>query len=120
MNSKNTSTFKFRSELVFNDIVTFCENAVLLKDYAPKEIAILFYHIEPPDIKIIYEMSNPICDCGNKLHKHDLIKWNMNKKYPIFKYRYICQKCGKTIITPLNPIVRKGCNYTEDIMGYDN
>ena len=84
MNSKNTSTFKFRSELVFNDIVTFCENAVLLKDYAPKEIAILFYHIEPPDIKIIYEMSNPICDCGNKLHKHDLIKWNMNKKISYF------------------------------------
>ena len=46
----------FKSELVFNDIVTFCENAVLLKDFAPKEIAILFYHIEPSDIKIIYEM----------------------------------------------------------------
>ena len=31
MNSKNTSTFKFRSELVFNDIVTFCENAVFIE-----------------------------------------------------------------------------------------
>lgn len=111
----NASTFKFKSELVFNDIVTFCKNAVLLKDFAPKEIAILFYHIEPSDIKIIYEMSNPVCECGNKLHKHDLINWNMDKKYPLFKYRYICPKCNKTIITPLEPIVKKGCNYTEDI-----
>ena len=111
----NASTFKFKSELVFNDIVTFCKNAVLLKDFAPKEIAILFYHIEPSDIKIIYEMSNPICECGSKLHKHDLINWNMDKKYPIFKYRYICPKCKKTIITPLEDIVKKGCNYTEDI-----
>ena len=39
----------------------------------------------------------------------------MDKKYPIFKYRYICPKCKKTIITPLEPIVKKGCNYTEDI-----
>ena len=85
----NALTFKFRSELVFNDIVTFCEDAVLLKDFAPKEIAILFYYIEPYDVKIIYEMSNPVCDCGNKLHKHDLINWKMDKKYPIFKYRYI-------------------------------
>ena len=45
MNLINTPTFNFKSELVFNDIVTFCENAVLLKDFAPKEIAILFYHI---------------------------------------------------------------------------
>ena len=111
----NALTFKFRSELVFNDIVTFCEDAVLLKDFAPKEIAILFYYIEPYDVKIIYEMSNPVCDCGNKLHKHDLINWKMDKKYPIFKYRYICPKCGKTIITPLKSIVKKGCNYTEDI-----
>ena len=115
MSRNNASTFKFKSELVFNDIVTFCENAVLLKDFAPKEIAILFYHIEPSDIKIIYEMSNPVCECGNKLHKHDLINWNMDKKYPLFKYRYICPKCNKTIITPLEPIVKKGCNYTEDI-----
>ena len=115
MSRNNASTFKFKSELVFNDIITFCENAVLLKDFAPKEIAILFYHIEPSDIKIIYEMSNPVCECGNKLHKHDLINWNMDKKYPIFKYRYICPKCNKTIITPLEPIVKKGCNYTEDI-----
>ena len=99
----------------------FVKMLFLLKDYAPKEIAILFYHIEPPDIKIIYEMSNPICDCGNKLHKHDLIKWNMNKKNILFlNIVILCQKCGKTIITPLNPIVRKGCNYTEDIMGYNN
>ena len=48
----NASTFKFKSELVFNDIVTFCKNAVLLKDFAPKEIAILFYHIEPSDMRL--------------------------------------------------------------------
>ena len=115
MTQNNTSTFMFKSELVFNDIVTFCENAVLLKDFAPKEIAILFYHIEPSDIKIIYEMSDPVCECGSKLHKHDLINWDMDKKYPIFKYRYICPECNKTIITPLESIVKKGCNYTENI-----
>ena len=57
-------------------------------------------------------MSNPICECENKLHKHEIIDWNMDKKYPIYKYRYKCPHCGKTIITPLPGIVDKGCCYT--------
>lgn len=38
----------------------------------------------------------------------------MDKKYSIFKYRYICSECGKTIITQLNGIVDKNCCYTVD------
>ena len=40
----------------------------------------------------------------------------MNKKYTIFKQRYKCKACGKTITTPLDGIVDKYCNYTSKIM----
>ena len=106
-------TYEYGTERVFNSLVTFEEDKVLIKDIAPKEVAILFYHIEPEDVRIVYEMSNPICKCGNNLHKHAIIDWDMNKKYPIYKYR--CPKCGKTITTPLPDIVDKGCCYTVDI-----
>ena len=114
MKLKNTPTFTFRSEEVFNSIVSFEEDKVLLKDVAPKEVAILFYMIEPEDIRIVYEMTDPVCKCGNKLHKHEIINWEMDKKYSIYKYRYKCPKCGKTIITPLPEIVDKGCCYTNE------
>ena len=114
MKHKKTPTYIFRSEEIFKGIVTFEEDKVLLKDVAPREVAILFYMIEPEDIKIIYEMTNPICKCGNKLHKHEIIDWEMDKKYHIYKYRYKCPKCGKTIITPLSEIVDKGCCYTNE------
>ena len=114
MTLKKTPTYIFRSEEIFKGIVTFEEDKVLLKDVAPREVAILFYMIEPEDIKIIYEMTDPICKCGNKLHKHEIIGWEMDKKYHIYKYRYKCPKCGKTIITPLSEIVDKGCCYTNE------
>ena len=114
MKHKKTPTYIFRSEEIFKSIITFEEDKVLLKDVAPREVAILFYMIEPEDIKIIYEMTNPICKCGNKLHKHEIIDWEMDKKYHIYKYRYKCPKCGKTIITPLSEIVDKGCCYTNE------
>ena len=59
-------------------------------------------------------MSNPVCECGNKLDKHAIIKWEMDLTYPIFKYQYKCRTCGKTIITPLNDIVDKYSSYTKD------
>lgn len=83
MNQKDAPTYTFKSEQIFKDIVRFEENKVVLKDIAPKEVAILFYYLEPEDIKIVYEMSNPICKCENKLHKHHIIDWDMDKKYPI-------------------------------------
>lgn len=115
MTHKNTLTFKFRTERVFNDFVTFEEDKVLLSELTPKIVAILLYHIEPKDVKITYHMSYPICECGGKLHKHQLVEWEMDKQYPIYKYQYRCCECGKTIVTPLPAIVDKGCNYTVDI-----
>ena len=115
MIKNKTSTVNYKSEMVFNNFVNFEEDKVLLKDYTPKEVAMFFYLIEPPKIKIVYEMSDPVCECGNKLHKHNIIEWNMDKKYPIYKYQYKCPKCNKTIITPLEGIVDKGCCYTTDI-----
>ena len=111
----NSPTYKCNTELVFNSMVSFEENRVIIKDFAPKEVAMLFYQIEPEDVKIIYEMSNPVCECGNNLHKHAIIDWKMDDEYPIFKYQYRCPKCRKTIITPLLDIVDKGCTYTKDI-----
>ena len=115
MKNKNNPTYKYRTEIIFNDFVTFLENKILLAENTPKEVAILFTFIMPDDVQIIYEMSNPFCECGGKFHKHEIIDWKMDKQYYIHKYRYKCSKCNKTIITPLPFIVDKGCNYTVDI-----
>ena len=114
MKLKNTPTIEYLSESVFKNFVHFENNKVVLKDSCPKELAIIFYYMEPSDIRIVYEMSNPICECGNKLDKHAIIKWEMDLTYPIFKYQYKCRTCGKTIITPLNDIVDKYSSYTKD------
>ena len=50
------------------------------------------------------------CKCGGKLHKHEIKGWKMNKKSPIYKQRYKCTECGKTITTPLDGIMDKFCN----------
>ena len=111
---KNTPTIEYLSESVFKNFVRFEEDKVVLKDSCPKELAIIFYYMEPSDIRVVYEMSNPVCECGNKLDKHAIIKWEMDLTYPIFKYQYKCRTCGKTIITPLNDIVDKYSSYTKD------
>ena len=111
---KNTPTIEYLSESVFKNFVRFEEDKVVLKDSCPKELAIIFYYMEPSDIRVVYEMSNPVCECGHKLDKHAIIKWEMDLTYPIFKYQYKCRTCGKTIITPLNDIVDKYSSYTND------
>ena len=114
MKLKNTPTIEYLSESVFKNFVRFETDKVVLKDSCPKELAIIFYYMEPSDIRVVYEMSNPVCECGNKLDKHVIIKWGMDLKYSIFKYQYKCRTCGKTIITPLNDIVDKYSSYTND------
>ena len=114
MQLKNTPTIEYLSESVFKNFVRFEEDKVVLKDSCPKELAIIFYYMEPSDIRVVYEMSNPVCECGHKLDKHAIIKWEMDLTYPIFKYQYKCRACGKTIITPLNDIVDKYSSYTMD------
>ena len=86
---KNTPTIEYLSESVFKNFVRFEEDKVVLKDSCPKELAIIFYYMEPSDIRVVYEMSNPV-------------------------YQYKCRTCGKTIITPLNDIVDKYSSYTKD------
>ena len=114
MKLKNTPTIEYLSESVFKNFVRFEEDKVVLKDSCPKELAIIFYYMEPSDIRVVYEMSNPVCECGNRLDKHAIIKWEMDLTYSIFKYQYKCRTCGKTIITPLNDIVDKYSSYTKD------
>ena len=70
--------------------------------------------MEPSDIRVVYEMSKPVCECGHKLDKHAIIKWEMDLKHSIFKYQYKCRTCGKTIITPLNDIIDKYSSYTKN------
>ena len=111
---RKNPTIEYLSETVFKNFVRFEEDKVVLMDDCPKELSIIFYQIEPPNIRVVYEMRNPICKCGNKLHKHAIVSWKMDRKYPIFKYQYKCEKCGKTIVTPLEGIVDKYCSYTND------
>ena len=114
MQLKNTPTIEYLSESVFKNFVSFEEDKVVLKDSCPKELAIIFYYMEPSAIRVVYEMSNPVCECGHKLDKHAIIKWELDLTYSIFKYQYKCRTCGKTIITPLNDIVDKYSSYTKD------
>ena len=74
MKKNNTPTYNCNTEVIFKTMVSFEENRVIIKDFAPKEVAMLFYQIEPEDVKIIYEMSNPVCECESNLHKHAIQK----------------------------------------------
>lgn len=54
---KNTPTIEYLSESVFKNFVSFEADKVVLKDSCPKELAIIFYYMEPSDIRVVYEMS---------------------------------------------------------------
>ena len=66
--------------------------------------------IMPPEIKIVYDMTETTCSCGGKLHKHEIKQWKMNKRFPIYKQRYKCQSCQKnhhhTIKRPCRQILQ--------------
>ena len=46
---------EYLSESVFKNFVRFEADKVVLKDSCPKELAIIFYYMEPSDIRIVYE-----------------------------------------------------------------
>ena len=115
MPKKNTPIEETLTFNIFKDFVTFEDEAVLLSELTPKEIAIFLYLIMPKNIKIAYKPSNEICECNSKMERHQYTKWKMDGKYPIFKLRYKCPKCKKTIGPQMDYISIKGCTYTEDI-----
>ena len=84
----------------------------------PSIIALFLFLIMPREVIIVYDMAERTCSCGGKLHKHEIKRWKMNKIFPIFKQRYRCTECGKTITTPLDGIVDKYCNYTHKNNGF--
>ena len=53
MKLKNTPTIEYLSESVFKNFVRFETDKVVLKDSCPKELAIIFYYMEPSDKYII-------------------------------------------------------------------
>lgn len=116
MNANKTPTEIVCAEEIFNSLVWFKDEKIYLSQNVPSIIALFLLLIMPPEVKIIYDMAERTCNCGGKLHKHEIKLWNMNKLFPIYKQRYKCQKCGKTITMPLNGIVDKHCTYTTRIM----
>ena len=116
MTSNKTPTDKVCAEEIFNSWVWFKDEKIYLSQNVPSIIALFLFLIMPREVKIIYDMAERTCHCGGKLHKHEIKPWNMDKLFPIFKQRYKCKKCGKTITTPLNGIVDKHCTYTTRIM----
>ena len=116
MTSNNAPTDKVCAEEIFNSLFWFKDEKIYLSPKVPSIIALFLFLIMPREVKIIYDMTERTCYCGGKLHKHEIKPWKMDKLFPIFKQRYKCQKCGKTITTPLNGIVDKHCNYTTRIM----
>ena len=115
MTTKNTPIEDTLTFKIFKDFVTFEDDCVLLSDFTPKELAILFYIIMPDDVKIAYQPSYITCECGCKMHRHQYTNWTMNDTYSIYKLRYKCPKCNKTKGPDLDGIAEKGRTYTNDI-----
>ena len=116
MTPKNTPTIDICAENIFNDFVWFKDEKIYLSQKVPTIVALFLLLIMPSEVKIVYAMKETTCFCGGKLHKHEIKEWKMNKKFIIFKQRYKCKCCGKTITTPLNGIADKYCNYTSKIV----
>ena len=116
MTSNKTPTDKVCAEKIFNSFVWFKDEKIYLSQEVPSIIALFLLFIMPREVKIIYDMADRTCPCGGKLHKHEIKLWKMNKIFPIYKQRYKCCECGKTLTTPLNGIVERHCNYTTYIM----
>ena len=116
MKPKKTPTDEVCAKNIFNSFVWFKNERIYLSQKVPTIVALFLLLIMPPEVKIIYAMKETTCSCGGKLHKHEIKVWKMNKIFPIFKQRYKCKSCGKTITTPLNGLVDKFCNYTSKIM----
>ena len=55
------------SKTLFKRFVTFDVDKVVLKDSCSKELAIAFYMMETPNIRVV-------CECGHKLDKHSIIE----------------------------------------------
>ena len=116
MKLNNTPTDKVCAEKIFNSFVWFKDEKIYLSQKVPAIIALFLLLIMPPEVKIVYDMKEITCKCGGKLHKHEIKGWKLDKIFPIYKQRYKCKECGKTITTPLEGIVDKYCNYTSIIM----
>ena len=116
MKNEITPTNSICAEEIFNSYVWFNNERIYLSEKVPAIIALFLFLIMPSKIKIIYAMKETTCSCTGKLHKHEITEWKMNKRFSIFKQRYKCSSCGKTITTPLNGIVDKYCNYTSTVM----
>ena len=115
---KETPTVEYLAEMIFKFFVRFEKDAVLLLNCVPKEVAIFFRMILPEKIRVAYDMSekDKFCECGGKLHLNSYQDADIDKKdYGIKKTRYECSKCGKTVNTPLDHIVKKGCCYSNEI-----
>ena len=123
MTLKTAPTDIMSVEIIFKDYVTFKKNKIYLTEDVPGHIAEFFKEIMPDYILIIYEMFNPVCPyCGARLHKHEIKKWEMNKKTLVYKQRYQCtnHSCMKTVTTDLPEIVDKDCCFTKDIKRMGN
>ena len=69
----------------------------------------------PKEFRICYIPSDITCECGCTMHRNQYTPWKMDGKYSIYKVRYRCLKCNKTIGPDLDWIAKKGFTYTEDI-----
>lgn len=116
MKNNKTPTNDICAEKIFNSFVWFKDEKIYLSQEVPSIITLFLLFIMPREVKIIYDMADRTCPCGGKLHKHEIKLWKMNKIFPIYKQRYKCCECGKTLTTPLNGIVERHCNYTTYIM----
>lgn len=59
------------------------------------------------------------CECGSNTHKHVIVGWKMDNKYPIFiNIIHICPNCGKSLKPEMEGIVEHGCCYTREVRYY--
>lgn len=115
MKPKNTPTTKYLFEEILKSFVTFEDDKILLSESIPKELALFFNFTIPDEIRLIFIPDDITCECGSKTHKHVITEWQMDKKYPFYKYYYKCPNCGKSLKAEMDGFVERGCCYTNEI-----
>ena len=109
VNNLDDGTYK--TLCVLKDDKLFLSNANDLDDLD-------FFRAKLPKFNTVtfYEQDPVICpDCKCEMVSNGSRKFKPNKLEGFRKEQYVCQECGKSQVTSLEPIISKNCNYSNDI-----
>ena len=112
MTNKRISLFDNSVEKIFNNLVIFDGDVVILK---PSVDLFFINSVEKMigrKFKVLYTDYNPFChDCNVKMSCNGTNSHWINKIREVRKQEYICPKCKYSYVTKLD-FIPKNCNYT--------